>query len=282
MIERTRASAIAMTAWVAMACGSSEQQTEAGGGVVPGPAQPAPGSMQGVAGTPSTGDMSGSDMGGGATPSEDAGSGGESATGEIGASAPSPPVAPCTGCVELVAPMSGANSADNLQDQVGYQFNIPAPGADFRSARITWRIMAATNNDNLFVSLYAQNGAPDYSNVYPAGPALSTVNFPPGEWVDLTLDLATYGYLPGTVGAEATGAPLTDPGTFDKTTVESFGIQLKTGGAFTGTRAIRLLIDSVTVEGAAGQSTRTFDEGAEGLGVNQYQVPLGTQPPLHY
>jgi hypothetical protein len=276
MIDRTRASAIVMTAWAAMACGSSEQQTEAGSGVVPGPAQPAPGSMEGVAGMPSTGGSSGNGMGGGASPSE------EPATGENGASGSSPPLAPCTGCVELVAPMSGANSADNLQDQVGYQFNIPAPGADFRSARITWRIMAAMNNDNLFVSLYAQNGAPDYSNVYPAGPALSTVNFPPGEWVGLTLDLATYGYLPGTEGAEATGAPLADPGTFDKTAVESFGIQLKTGGAFTGTRAIRLLIDSVTVEGAEGQSTRSFDEGAEGLIVNQYQVPLGTQPPLHY
>ncbi len=86
MIDRTRASAIVMTAWAAMACGSSEQQTEAGSGVVPGPAQPAPGSMQGVAGMPSTGGMSGNGTGGGATPSEasgavDAGGGEEPATG---------------------------------------------------------------------------------------------------------------------------------------------------------------------------------------------------------
>jgi hypothetical protein len=177
--------------------------------------------------------------------------------------------------------MSGANSAINLQDQVGYQFNIPAPGADFRDARITWRVMASTNNDNLFVSLYAQNGAPDYSNIYPPGPALSVLNFPPGQWVDLTLDLATYGYLPGTEGADGAGAALIDPGTFDKTTVESFGIQLKTGSAFAGTRAIRLLIDRVAVDGVPGQS-RSFDESADGLNVNQYEVPLGTQPPLHH
>jgi hypothetical protein len=281
MMHRTQGYVLVLAAGFAVACGSNdsdEQRAEPSGGALPGTAPP-PDSMPGAGDMP--GDISdgavadaGSDIG---SPSTEVGASGGMAAGGSGA-----PAAPCTGCVELVAPVSGANSADNLQDQVGYQFNLPAPGADFRDGRITWRLMASVNDDNLFVSLYAQNGAPDYSNVYPPGPALNTLSFPPGTWVDLTLDLATYGYLPGIAGAEAGGAALIDPGTFDKATVESFGIQLKTGAAFAGTRAIRLLIDSVTVEGVAGQSARSFDAGSEGLVVNQYEVPLGTQPPLHH
>jgi hypothetical protein len=272
MMQRTRRNVLVLAAWVVVGCGSGKEPLdEAPSGLLPGMPAPVAQNPQGSGDARSrSSDAGGAVDAGGVEPVS------------VGASAAPRPIAPCTGCVELVAPVSGANSAGNLQDQVGYQFNLPAPGADFRDARITWRVMASMNDDNLFVSLYAQNGGPDYSNIYPPGPALSALNFPPGAWVDLTLDLATYAHLPGTGGAEAAGAALIDPGTFDKTTVESFGIQLRTGSAFTGTRAIRLLIDSVSVEGVSGQSARTFDEDADGLIVNQYEVPLGTQPPLHH
>lgn len=282
MIESTRIQFMLFAAGLMASCSSEQGGADGSDALATAPPMAAAGAGgSGAAGDGATRDADAGEVDVGAADGEgrDSTSAGGAAPVAVEGNATGAPRAPCTGCVELVAPVSGANSAENLQDQVGYQFNVAAPGLDGRDARITWRLMSLVDDDNLFVTLYAQNGAPDYSNVYPNGQALNSANFPPGMWVDVTLDLSAYGFIPG-AGTPAPGATLLDPGTFDKTRVESFGIQLRTGSTPVGTRAIRVLVDSVTVEGVPGQPARSFDSGSDGLGVNNYQVPLGTQPPL--
>src|SRR5690242_16861599 len=55
------------------------------------------------------------------------------------------PLATCTGCVELVAPVVGPRSADNVADEASYIFPLGAP-VDFSDAVITWRIAAVQPN----------------------------------------------------------------------------------------------------------------------------------------
>jgi hypothetical protein len=223
------------------------------------------------------------------------GTGGAGGAGGVGGAAPA--LATCTGCVELIVPLSGANDGNtgpNLADQVGYQFNFAAPGIDMTNGVITWRVQAVQNNANFFVNAYAQNGdnvdnTLDYASVYPAFTALTAANFPPGQWRDLVVDLAAYAaFVPADAGAPVpsadagdAAAPL-DPGNFNKAAVESIGIQVGSTPTFTGSAVLHIAIDSVTIAGVPGQVDRTFTAGAEGLALNMYQVPPGTQAPVFH
>ena len=243
--------------------------------------------------------------GGGAGAAGTAGSGaggGAGTAGNGGAGGAGPdvtPIATCTGCVELITPVTGPNdngSTTNLADQAIFQFSFPTPGVDFTNGVVTWRVMALGNNDNYFLNTFAQNGPPDgYNGVYPTYTALSATNFPANTWVNVVLNLAAYR---GTVGADAgtdagsvvvdagadagdAGAPL-DPGTFIKERVQAIGIQLGVTPAFTGSAVVHLAIDSVTITGVPGQTGFNFDTTAEGLAANTYQLPPGTPAPVHH
>lgn len=204
--------------------------------------------------------------------------------------------ATCTGCVELITPVSGANSATNLADQAIFQISFPTPGVDFSNGVITWKIMPLQNNDNLFINTFAQNGPPDaYSGVYPTYRALSVANFPAGQWTDVVLDISAYR---GTAGADAgadaappvvvadagdagVAGPL-DPGAFIKERVQFIGIQVGAGAAFTGSTTVRVAVDSVTITGVTGQPGFTFDTTNQGLAQNSYELPPGTPAPVHH
>lgn len=259
-------------------------------------ARPGLGGTGGATGGTSGGGTGGATAGtgGGGTGGVAGGAGGTGGAGGAGG-APAA-LATCTGCIELIVPLAGANDGNtgpNLADQVGYQFSFPAPGVDMSDAVITWRVQAVQNNANIFLNAYAQNGdnvdnTLDYANVYPAFITLSAANFPPGEWRNLVVDLAGYAaYVaadagtppPAPADAGDAGGPL-DPGLFNKAAVESIGIQVGTTPAFTGTAVAHVAIDSVTISGVPGNTGYTFDTTAQGLGINMYQVPPGTQAPV--
>lgn len=261
-----------------------------------GGASPATGGTGGSAGAGTGGTAGNAGAAGGGA----GGSSGTAGNGGSGGAGPDvTPIATCTGCVELITPVTGPNDnggATNLADQAIFQFSFPAPGVDFTNGVVTWKVMALANNDNYFLNTFAQNGAPSYSGVYPTYMALSAANFPPNTWVNVVLNLAAYrGGLTSDAGADAggvaavdagadagdAGAPL-DPGTFVKEQVQALGIQIGVSQAFTGSAVVHLAIDSVTITGVPGQAGFTFDTTADGLAANTYQLPPGTPAPVHH
>jgi hypothetical protein len=245
------------------------------------------GTAGGGSGGGGAGGTSGGGTGGGGTGGTTGGTGG----GTGGAGGAPAALATCTGCVELIVPVTGPNDnggTTNLNDQVGYQFTFPAPGVDFSDGVVTWRIAAVEPNANYFINLYAQNGAPGYAGIFPVYTALAPAQFAANAFVDVTLDISGYASIAGDAGTEPpaadagdAGGPL-DPGNFNKAAVEAIGIQVGASGALTGSAIVRVAVDSVTITGVPGQANRTFTAGAEGLAINMFQVPTGTQAPVHH
>jgi len=210
------------------------------------------------------------------------------------------PIATCTGCVELITPLAGANDNNgttNLADTAIFQFTYPTPGVDFTNGVVTWKVMALQNNDGFFVNTFAQNGPPDgYVGVYPTYMALTAANFPPNTWVNIVLNIGAYrGTVTADAGVDAGGATVADAGdagdaggpldpgnAFAKERVQALGIQLGTTATFTGSGVAHLAIDSVTITGVPGQTGYTFDTTTEGLTANTYQLPPGTPAPVHH
>jgi hypothetical protein len=247
------------------------------------------------------GGTAGAGQGGTAGNSSMAGNGGGGASsvgGSGGAAGPDVTAqATCTGCVELITPVSGANSATNLADQAIFQIAFPTPGVDFTNGVITWKIMPLQNNDNLFVNTFAQNGPPDgYTGVYPTYRALSVANFPAGQWTDVVLDISAYRGSPSDAGTDAAPPPVVvadagdagaagplDPNGFIKERVQFIGIQVGTAAAYAGpATTVRVAVDSVTIAGVPGQTGFTFDTTNEGLASNSYELPPGTPAPVHH
>ncbi len=222
-------------------------------------------------------------------------------------------IATCSQCVEVEVPVSGANSADNVTDQVGFPFFFGAPGQDFSNVTVIWRVMALENNPDLMVAPYAENGDP-YPGAYGAHIALSEENFPPGEWVDVYFDLSRVplpaalpdGGLPdaggdGVAGADA-GAPVDagpldasvelddgDPAAsdflllepaFDKRLVEQLGIYVGSRTTLVGDAVAKVAIDEVRFEGTPERADVTFATGLENFMLNTFNMPPGTQGPL--
>lgn len=264
-----------------------------GGGAAGGGAGGAPGGTGGTGGAAEGG--TGGTAGGGA-----------GGTGGSGGAAPNTdPLATCTGCVELIAPLTGPNDnsgTTNLADQVGYQFSAPMGTVfDMSDAVITWRIAAIAPNADTSVTLYAQNGMPlGFGGAYQFF-ALDPAAFPANEFRDIVIDLSAVAAAPGDAGtpeppvvadagAGDGGAPVLpnivngDEGTipFDKSQIIQFGITLGVSGTFTGSTVLRVAVDQVTISGVPGLEDRTFTTGVEGLAINQYQVPPGTRDPVHH
>jgi hypothetical protein len=231
---------------------------------------------------------------GGGTGGTSAGTGGTGGTGGAGPNTDA--LATCTGCVELITPLTGPNDnsgTTNLADQVGYQF-AAATGTviDMSDAVLTWRIAAVAPNANTSVTLYAQNGMPQgFAGAYQFF-ALDPTAFPANTFRDVSIDISAVAAVAGDAGAPPAqpdaggdgGAPVlpTIVGAFDKSQIIQFGITLGVSGTFTGSTVLRVAVDQVTVEGVTGQANRTFTAGAESLAINQYQVPPGTREPVHH
>jgi hypothetical protein len=236
-----------------------------------------------------------------------AGSAGRAGGGAGGTGVPAPDVSPqatCTGCVELIAPVVGPRSPNNVADEASYIFALGAP-VDLSDAVITWRIAAVQPNAGYTVVLFAQNGqALNFAGVY-AETALDPAAFPANEFREITLDLTTVAPAPGDAGVPDAGEldagddvaadvdagdageqPVNPPPTvidaFDKSQVVQLGLFVGVSEAFNGSATVRVAVDRVSVAGVPGQPDRTFTTGTEGLTINQYNIPPGTPNPVHH
>lgn len=222
----------------------------------------APGGSGGTAG----------DGGGGAGGSPSGGSSG------AGGSAPSTPAA-CSGCVELIVPVTAGGQ------QAQYVIR-PAAAADLSDATVIWRVRLITPaseipGDQIFVTTFAQNGAPDYAGIFRPQVVLSAANgFDPNDdtaWQPVTLDLANTAPLGEEGGGDAgAGGPELLPNDgFDKSAVFQHGIQVGVLGSFTGSGTVHVAIDSVTYTGTGGLPNAEFTAGADGLTFDPFQPPPG-------
>jgi hypothetical protein len=266
------------------------------------------GGSGGAAGSAGAGGTAGSSGAAGAGGSGTGGTGGTQGLAGSGGSGGAPPdVSPqatCTGCVELIAPVVGPRSANNLADEASYIFPLGAP-VDFSDGVVTWRLAAVQPNAGYTVVLFAQNGADlAYAGVY-AETMLLPATFPANQFREISLDLAAIPPAPGDAGAPDAGeppvdepvdagagdagdagAPISAPPNvtagFDKSQIIQLGLFVGVNESFTGSATVRVAVDQVSVTGVPGQVDRTFTTGVEGLIINQYNVPPGTPLPFFH
>lgn len=257
----------------------------------------------GAGGTPSGGDASTAGTGGTTSTGGTGGAGGSG-----GAPPDVAPLATCSGCVELIAPVVGPRSADNVADEASFIFALGGP-VDFSDGVITWRIAAVQPDPNNVVVLFAQNGqALNFAGVY-AETALAPATFPANEFRDISLDLAAIAPVPGDGGVpdasvppppppppaeldagadagDAAAPPVVAPPNvtdgFDKSQITQIGIFVGVNEAFIGNTTVRVAVDQVSITGVPGQADRTFTEDTEGLVINQYNVPPNTPAPIFH
>lgn len=228
----------------------------------------------GAGGTPSGGSAGTPSGGSAGTPS--------GGTGGTGGVAPNvTPQATCTGCVELITPVTGPNDnggTTNVADQAIFQFSTAAGTVlDFTDAVVTWRIAAVAPNANYFATIFAQNGMPqNFAGAYQFF-ALDPTAFPANSFRDVVIDVAAVAAVAGDAGVpdaappeevvadagDAGAAPAlpTIVGAFDKSQITSYGITIGVGAAFTGSAVVRVAVDQVTVAGVPGQAPITFTAG---------------------
>lgn len=261
----------------------------------------------GLGGSAGTGGATGG-TGGGGTGGVAGGAGGTGGVaGGAGGSGGAPVVpntdalATCTGCVELITPVTGPNNnTGNVADQAIYQFSAAAGTViDMSDAVITWRVAAVQPNVNYSATLFAQNGMPQgFAGAYQYF-GLDPVAFPANTFRDIVIDLRAVAAAPGDAGVPDAGPPEVvvadagDAGTpapvlpnivgaFDKSQIATFGITIGVTAAATGSAVVRVAVDQVTIDGVPGQAARTFTAGVEGLATNGYELPPGTRQPVHH
>jgi hypothetical protein len=186
------------------------------------------------------------------------GAGGSAGTGQGGSGGSEPtPVVLCTGCVELIVPVS--NTGD-----LGVFHFFPTTPLDFSAATVTWRVLALSIDPQLSLKAQVQNGSDNnFAGLFtePETP-LAPPDFTAGEWTTITLNVAT---------GEGTGPFLT----FDSTAVVAIGLELGARGPLDGPKELRLLVDQVVFTGVAGLGTIGFDDDAAGFQVNTGASDLG-------
>ena len=222
------------------------------------------------------------------------GTGGTAGAGTAGTSSGPPP---CTGCIEMVVPVSPLTPA--AMQQAMFNFVFTGAGVDMSNGTITFRARSLTVGADLFVTAFAQNGAPDYPGVYrPQTLFTEAAGFSETDeeaWVNIVLDLANTAPLGGAApppvaatdaGADAGGgtAPPVqlDNGGMDKSAVIQLGLQVGALPTLAAPDTITLLIDSVTFGGVsdAQAADRDFnDNTAQGFGLTNYMIPPGTTGP---
>jgi hypothetical protein len=243
------------------------------------------GGMAGSAGSSGSAGTAGGGMGGSAGSAGSAGMAGSAGTTGMTAIT-------CTGCVELTVPIP-ATPVTATGSQAGFVFSAAATDAPFdltNVTTITWRIQVISAETGYVVQPVLQTAPPEdpaYAfGAYPAQVALTPAAFPAGEWVDVPIDVSA---LAGAIGGDAdagvdAGEADAGPATltaFDKSKVRS--ITLNVGALATAGEGIAsIVVDSVTVTGTSNFTTKTFDTDAEGLTLNMFQVPPGTQAPIFH
>jgi hypothetical protein len=261
----------------------------------------------GSGGSPTAGSGGSGGSGGASGTGGNAGSAGRAGGGGTGGTGTPPPdvtpLATCTGCVELIAPVVGPRSANNVADEASYIFGLGAP-VDLSDAVITWRIAAVQPNAGYTVVLFAQNGqALNFAGAY-SEITLDPVAFPANQFREVALDLTAVAAAPGDGGVPDAGEPdagdvvadvdAGDAGqqpvipvptvidAFDKSQIIQLGVFVGVNESFAGSATVRVAVDSVSVSGASGQPERTFTAGVDGLAINQYNVPPFTPAPVHH
>jgi len=243
-----------------------------------------------------------------------AGTGGNAGTGGASGSAgnggtggttttPPPLMAPpadCTGCVQLTASVPATITDMTMMENV-VQFQFPPPPAatppyDLSNVTaITWRVRALTNDPSFFVRPLVQNSPPeaaDYTlGTFGERAMLTAADFPPGTWVNVTLDLSGAGVADagadagdagvvsdasvGDAGGQDAGGLLT---AFDKSKVRVFALNVGSIAAATGLVSVE--VQSVTLTGTSPNfSNVDFSTGLNGLTINNYLNLPGTQFP---
>ena len=243
-----------------------------------------------------------------------AGTGGASGSAGIagtGGSTPLPPplMAPpadCTGCVQLTASVPATITDTGLMENV-VQFQFPPPPAatppyDLSNVTaITWSVRALTNDPSFFVRALVQNSPPeaaDYTlGTFGERAMLTAADFPPGTWVNVTLDLSGAGAADA--GADAGDAGLASDASvgdaggqdggpaplltaFDKSKVRVFALNVGSIAAAAGLVSVE--VQSVTLTGTSPNfSNVDFSTGLNGLSANNYLNLPGTQfPPVAF
>jgi hypothetical protein len=181
------------------------------------------------------------------------------------------------------------------------QFQFPPPPAAMppfdlsNVTAITWRLRALTNDPSFFVRVLVQNSPPeaaDYSlGAFGERALLTAAAFPPGSWVDVTLDLSPPGAADAGVDGGADDAGVVDAGgpvaavdagtlltAFDKSKVRVFALNVGSIAAATGLVSVE--VQSVTLTGSSPNFTNVdFSTGLNGLTANNYLALPGTQFP---
>jgi hypothetical protein len=248
-------------------------------------------------GTPIGNAGTGGNAGGGGT----SGSAGNAGTGGMRTMLPPPlmaPMADCTGCVQLTASVPATITDMTMMENV-VQFQFPPPPAAMppfdlsNVTAITWRVRALTNDPSFFVRALVQNSPPEAAD-YTLGTfgdraMLTAAAFPPGEWVNVVLDLSGAGGADAGVGADAGDAGgLVDAGgsvdaggtlsAFDKSKVRVFALNVGSIAAAAGLVSVE--VQSVTLTGTSPNfSNVDFSTGLNGLTANNYLALPGTQFP---
>jgi hypothetical protein len=171
---------------------------------------------------------------------------------------------------------------------------------------ITWRVRALTNDPSFFVRALVQNSPPEAAD-YNLGALgqramLTATAFPPGSWVDVTLDLPATGggavvdagagdaSVPdagglvaaggsaGAAGAGGAGGAAATLTAFDKSKVRVFALNVGSIAAAAGVVSVE--VQAVTLTGTSPNfSNVDFSTGLNGLTANNYLALPGTQFP---
>ena len=213
------------------------------------------------------------------------------------------PAADCTGCVQLTASVPATITDTALMENV-VQFQFPPPPAAMppydlsNVTAITWSVRALTNDPSFFVRALVQNSPPeaaDYTlGTFGERAMLTAAAFPPGSWVDVTLDLSGAEAADAGVAADAGDASVDDAGgqggigesadagglltAFDKSQVRVFALNVGSIAAAAGLVSVE--VRSVTLTGTSPNFTNVdFSTGLNGLTANNYLALPGTQFP---
>jgi len=219
---------------------------------------------------------------------------------------PPPLMAPtpdCTGCVQLTASVPATITDTAMMENV-VQFQFPPPPAAMppydlsNVTAITWSVRALTNDPSFFVRALVQNSPPeaaDYTlGAFGEREMLTAAAFPPGAWVNVTLDLNPPGPADagvgdagdaggqvgpgGSVDAGDAGGPAPLLSAFDKSLVRVFALNVGSIAAAAGLVSVE--VRSVTLTGTSPNfSNVDFSTGLNGLVANNYLGLPGTQFP---
>lgn len=220
------------------------------------------------------GDGADTDAGTGGTGGDDGSGGAPAGSGAGGVpSGGDPPPGTCSGCVELIVPVSTTG------DKAVFEFQFDDAPHDLSDAVISWRVQAVndtaadwTDSAYMVIKAYAQSPPPPRENppgYFTDALMLSLDNFQPGTWRELVIDVASF------PNAETRND-------FDKTNAFRVGLELAAGSGFFGTHRIRVFVDSVAFEGVPGLADRSFDTDLEGFVLNPWAVPMGTRLVTHF